>query len=164
MSTTITLPFLAFLILIGFGVGAIFARNLPSLKRPNFKGFFGAQKSNKAADKVEPPAEDETAPKEDSLEHKITSLAHLLKETDAPSRAWFAMPDGKTIELGDTGFYITMQTTTKAAPTYIGYSPEHHTVGGSNALRMVKMALEALAREREEFAPQGNVSAIELKK
>ncbi len=75
---------------------------------------------------------------------------------DAPatSSAWFGL-DGDTLELGSTGFYIKITTNIRfLGCSYAGFSPEHKLLLGGDSLTSVKLTIERLAQERDEFAPR----------
>jgi hypothetical protein len=164
MSTTITWPFLATLLFLAFVAGGFFPKKQPVFQRPDLKRFFKTKKIEEDVQRIEPRATEENTHEEVFVEHKISSFADLFKESDAISSDWFPLPDGETLELGNSGFYIKMQTAMMAMPTYIGYSPEHRTICGANSLHPVKTALQTFARERAEFAPPNKLGAFELKK
>lgn len=76
---------------------------------------------------------------------------------------WFSVPGGR-IELGDTGFYILLETNGQESP-YHGYSPEGYLYGQSQELNVMKAYIEKRARERSEFnpPPSGWTSAVQSK-
>jgi hypothetical protein len=67
-----------------------------------------------------------------------------------PAAAWAPMP-GNRLELGDTGFYVSLNLM-PAQPMYWLFSPEHFVVGYGGDLGALKSLGERLARERLEFA------------
>lgn len=66
---------------------------------------------------------------------------------------WHAMPCGKRMELGATGFYIVLAPD-KDGAAYQGFTPEHFRQTRGNDLAAMKRFLEGEARERAEFEPQ----------
>lgn len=64
---------------------------------------------------------------------------------------WHAMPGGR-LELGDTGFYITLNTG-QPDKVYQGFTPEHRRIVYGLNLASMKRFLESEAKERADFEP-----------
>lgn len=62
------------------------------------------------------------------------------------------MPCGKRLELGATGFYITLNPD-QPEKVYQGFTPEHLRIVTGADLAGMKRYLEGQAKERAEFEP-----------
>ena len=68
-----------------------------------------------------------------------------------PESRWQALPGGR-LELGTTGFYITLNPG-EPGKVYQGFTPEHLRIVTGPDLAGMKRFLEREARERAEFDP-----------
>lgn len=98
------------------------------------------------------------------LKAKETTEAATLDETRTPqplpagldvqhkpASDWHSLPGGR-IELGATGFYITINPS-DPPKIYQGFTPEHERIVYGRNLPEMKRYLEEEARERAEFDP-----------
>jgi hypothetical protein len=93
------------------------------------------------AKKIPPPAYD---PKDVALNSQPAK----------PQSDWYSLPGGR-LELGDTGFYITLNPA-EPGKVYQGFTPENYRVVWGNDLASMKRYLEGEARGRAEFTPPSN--------
>lgn len=98
-------------------------------------GWYVGRKAKKTAVVVPPPQYD---PADVALKHK-------------PASEWHSLPGGR-LELGATGFYITINPG-EPAKVYQGFTPEHLRIVCGPDLASMKRYLEQEARERAEFDP-----------
>jgi hypothetical protein len=104
-------------------------------------GNWWQQRKGKTAVVVPPPAYD---PKDVALNSQPAK----------PQSDWYSLPGGR-LELGDTGFYITLNPA-EPGKVYQGFTPENYRVVWGNDLASMKRYLEGEARERAEFTPPSN--------
>ena len=93
------------------------------------------------AKKIPPPAYDP----------KDVALNRTPAKNKTPQPEWYSLPGGR-LELGQTGFYITLNPD-QPKKVYQGHNPEHHCICWGNDLAGMKKTLEVEASERAEFNP-----------
>ena len=71
----------------------------------------------------------------------------------APGPTWQAMVCGRRIELGDSGFYITLDPSAVPQLAYSLFNPEDQIIAFGHNLQGLKSMGEQMARDRAEFKP-----------